>query len=267
MSVDALMESAMSFLPKLAGAVLTLVLGYVIARILTRAVQGGMQRAKVDPTLTRFASNLGYMAAMTLVVISALGQLGINTASFAAIVAAAGVAIGFALQGSLSNFAAGVMLILFRPFNVGDFVEAGGIAGTVEEVQVFSTRFTTPDNKRIIVPNSAITGGSITNFSANPTRRIDLVFGIGYGDDLAKAKSILERVLGEEPRILPEPAPFIGVCELGDSSVNIAVRPWVKGSDYWATRCELLDKVKREFDSNGISIPFPQRDVHLHQVA
>jgi len=263
-TLEIIRSAAAEYVPQLISAVLILVLGYVLVRLLMRGLRSGMERARVDPTLARFASNLGYMILMTLLVISALGQLGVNTTSFAAILAAAGVAIGFALQGSLSNFAAGVMLILFRPFKVDDFVEAAGVAGTVEEIQVFATQLKTPDNKRIVLPNASITNGCITNFSANPTRRIDLVFGIGYGDDLDRAKQVILDTLAADERILEEPAPFVGVCELGASSVDIAVRPWVAGKDFWATRCELLERIKRGFDANGISIPYPQRDVHVH---
>jgi len=262
-----MLESIYAYLPQVAGAAVTLVLGYLVVRVLTAGIRRGMERAKVDPTLTSFAAHLVYMAGMVLLVISVLGQLGVNTTSFAAVLAAAGLAVGLALQGSLGNFASGVLLIFFRPFRVGDFVEAGGVSGTVEEVQVFASTLKTPDNKRITVPNSAITGGSIVNYSANPTRRIDLVFGIGYGDDIEKARQILERVLSDDTRILRDPAPLIAVLELADSSVNLAVRPWVNSGDYFTVRCDLLEKVKLEFDRQGISIPFPQRDVHMHQVA
>ena len=225
-----------------------------------------MSRSNVDETLVTFVANLAYMGLMALVVISALGQVGVNTTSFAALIAAAGLAIGFALQGSLGNFAAGVMLILFRPFNVGDFIEAAGVAGVVEEVQVFATRMRTGDNKTIIVPNGQITGGSIINYSAKDTRRVDLVFGIGYSDDLQKAKAILNEIVSADERVLADPEPVIAVLELADSSVNFAVRPWVKTGDYWGVFFDLQEKVKLEFDRQGVSIPFPQTDVHLHQL-
>jgi small conductance mechanosensitive channel len=202
---------------------------------------------------------------MALVVISALGQIGVNTTSFAAIIGAAGLAIGFALQGSLSNFAAGVMLIIFRPFKAGDFVEAGGVAGVVEDVQVFATVIRTGDNKEITVPNSSITNGSITNYSAKPTRRVDMVFGIGYGDDIKQAKQILHDLVAADPRILADPPVTIAVSELADSSVNFVCRPWVNSGDYWPVLFDITENVKLEFDKNGISIPFPQTDVHVHQ--
>ena len=226
-----------------------------------------MGRARVDPTLIAFAANMAYTGLISLVVITALGQVGVPTTSFAAIIGASALAIGFALQGALANFASGVMLIAFRPFKAGDSVEAGGVSGTVEEVQVFATRIRTGDNREITVPNGAITSGSIVNYSAKGTRRVDLVFGIGYGDDIAKAKNILTRILEADPRILSDPAPTIGVMELADSSVNFAVRPWVVAADYWPVYFHLLERVKREFDAQGVSIPFPQTDVHLHQVA
>jgi small conductance mechanosensitive channel len=191
----------------------------------------------------------------------------VETTSFIAILGAAGLAVGFALQGSLSNFAAGVMLIIFRPFKSGDFIEAGGTIGVVEAIQIFNTVLRTPDNKMVIVPNSNITGGNITNYSAKEDRRIDMVFGIGYDDDLKKAKEILERLISEDSRILKDPAPTVAVSELADSSVNFVVRPWVKTSDYWAVYWDFTEKVKLTFDAEGISIPYPQQDVHMHQVA
>jgi small conductance mechanosensitive channel len=264
--VEKFQEAATSWGPSLVAALVVLLVGWWIARLLAAVVRRMMTRAEVDSTLVSFVSNLTYLGLMALVAITALGQLGINTTSFAAIIAAAGLAVGFALQGSLSNFAAGVMLIMFRPFKVGDYVEAGGVSGAVEEVQVFATRLRTPDNKEITVPNGQITGGSIVNYSAKDTRRIDLVFGIGYDDDLAKAKSILHEAVTDDDRVLQDPEPTIVVLELGDSSVNFAVRPWVKTGDYWPVYFDLTERIKLEFDAQGVSIPFPQTDVHLHQV-
>jgi small conductance mechanosensitive channel len=248
-------------------ALLTLIIGWIVAKILTGVVRRVMRKAKVEPTLIGFAGNLTFALIMTLVVISAIQKLGIPSASFVAVIGAAGLAIGFALQGSLANFAAGVMLIIFRPFKAGDYVEAGGVSGSVEEIQVFATVMKTPDNKRVIVPNSAITGGSIINYSANDTRRVDLVFGISYTDDIKKAKEILENVLSQDERVLKDPAPTVAVGELADSSVNFVVRPWVKTADYWNVLFDVTEAVKQRFDAESISIPFPQRDVHLHQVA
>jgi len=204
---------------------------------------------------------------MVFVFIAALGTLGVETASFAAVIAAAGLAVGFALQGSLSNFAAGVMLIIFRPFKAGDFVEAGGAMGAVEAVNIFNTIMKSPDNKKVIIPNSKITGDSIVNYSAQDTRRVDMVFGIGYDDDIRKAKSTLEQILASDERVLKDPAPTVAVSELADSSVNFVVRPWVKTADYWGVFFDITEKVKLTFDEQGISIPFPQRDIHMFQEA
>ena len=253
--------------PGLLGFLAILVIGWMTAKFLTGMIRKGMTRARVDETLIGFSSNIAHMGMMALVVISALGQLGVNTTSFAAIIAAAGLAIGFALQDSLGNFAAGVMLIVFRPFKSGDFVEAGGIAGIVENVQVFATVIRTGDNKQITVPNGSIMGGSITNYSAKPTRRIDMVFGIGYDDDIKQAKQILNDVVAADDRVLADPAPTIAVSEFADSSVNFIVRPWVNSADYWPVRFDITENVKLEFDKQGVSIPYPQTDVHVHQSA
>jgi small conductance mechanosensitive channel len=196
-------------------------------------------------------------------VLAALSTVGVQTASFVAVLGAAGLAVGLALQGSLANFAAGVLLILFRPFRVGDVVEAGGVMGKIEEVQIFTTHFCSFDNKAIIVPNAQITGGTITNFSAKPTRRVDLVFGVSYSDDLSQVKKVLEEILTQDDRVLEDPAPVVNIASLGDSSVNFNCRPWVKAEDYWDVYFDLMKTVKERFDAEGISIPFPQRDVHL----
>ncbi|UCE68026.1 MAG: mechanosensitive ion channel [Candidatus Zixiibacteriota bacterium] len=226
-----------------------------------------MKKGKVDATLTKFVTNISKIGLMTFVIISALGALGVQTASFIAIIGAAGLAVGFALQNSLANFASGVMLIIFRPFKSGDYVEAGGTSGSVEAIQIFNTTLKTPDNKMVIVPNSQITGDKIINYSTMDRRRIDLVFGIGYDDSIKRAKEILEKIIAEDERILKDPAPVIAVLELGDNSVNFAVRPWAKTSDYWAVYFDITEKVKLSFDENNISIPYPQRDVHIHQVS
>ncbi len=250
---------------RIVGAVAILIFGRMVVSILAGVVRRLMNRGKAEETLTKFVVALTRISLLTFVVIAALGTLGVQTASFVAVIGAAGLAIGFALQGSLSNFASGVMLIIFRPFKSGDYVEAGGSAGVVEEIHIFSTIMKTPDNKRIIIPNSGITGGNIVNYSALENRRVDLVFGIGYGDDIRKAKEILERIVRDDPRVLADPAPMVAVSELADSSVNFVVRPWVKTADYWGVYFDLTEKVKLTFDAEGISIPFPQTDVHLHQ--
>jgi len=260
-------ESLTAYGPNIVAALLILFLGWWIAKILTSLTRRLLARSNVDDTLISFLANITYMGLMVLVVIAAIGKLGVNTTSFAAVIAAAGLAIGFALQGSLANFAAGVMLILFRPFKVGDYVEAAGVSGVVEEIQVFATMLRTPDNKQVVVGNAAVTGDSITNYSAKETRRIDLVFGIGYGDDIKQARGIIEGIFAEDDRILQDPAPTIGLLELGDNSVNLAVRPWVRTADYWAVYFDLNERIKLAFDAGGISIPFPQRDLHVYQAA
>ena len=246
-------------------AVVTFIIGRIVISILTGLIKKIMNRTGVDETLTKFVLSLARMMMMLILVIVVLDQLGIETTSFIAILGAAGLAVGFALQSSLSNFASGVMLIIFKPFKAGDFVEAGGTMGMVSEVTIFNTVMLSPDNKKIIVPNGQITGGNITNFSAMDTRRVDLVFGIGYNDDLKKAKELLGRIVGEDSRVLNEPATTIAVGELADSSVNFLVRPWVKSADYWGVYWDLTEKVKLTFDAEGISIPFPQQDVHMYQ--
>ena len=198
-------------------------------------------------------------------ILAALGLLGIQTTSFIAVIGAAGLAIGLALQGSLANFAAGFLLIIFRPFKVGDYIEGGGTAGTVEAIQLFTTQLASPDNKTIIVPNSKMTGDNIVNFSTKGTRRVDMVFGIGYEDDIDKARNIITEILSQDERILQEPAMKIAVSELADSSVNFIARPWVNAADYWNVYFETTEKVKTQFDAEGISIPYPQRDVHVYE--
>ena len=204
---------------------------------------------------------------MLFVIVASLDQLGVDTTSLVAILGAAGLAIGLSLQDSLKNFAAGVMLLVFKPFKSGDFVEAGGTAGTVNKIGIFTSTMTTPDNKEIIVPNGAIYSGTITNFSAKETRRVDMVVGIGYDADLLKAKQVLQEMVEADPRILQEPAPTIAVAELADSSVNFVVRPWVQSADFWGVKFDFTEAVKLRFDKEGISIPFPQMDVHLHKDA
>lgn len=252
---------------KIVGAILILILGRVAIGFIIRALKRLMERSSTDPTLAKFLLTLTKIGLLTFIIIAAISTLGVQTASFIAVVGAAGLAIGFALQGSLANFASGVMLIIFRPFKVGDYVEAGGSAGSVEEVHIFNTILKSPDNRKIIIPNSQITSASITNYSAKETRRVDMVFGIGYDDDIKKAKETLEQIVKEDSRVLEDPAPTIALSELGDSSVNFVVRPWVKTADYWVVYFDMHEKVKLTFDQKGISIPFPQRDVHLFQEA
>ena len=261
--VEEFVEAATAWGPMVIGALAVLIIGWWVAKAITGLVRRALGRASVDSTLVGFLCNILYIGLMALVVISALGQLGVNTTSFAAIIAAAGLAVGLALQGSLGNFASGVMLIAFRPFKAGDFVEVAGEAGIVEEIQVFATRIRSGDNKEITIPNGQIMDSNIVNYSAKETRRVDLVFGIGYDDDIAKAKTVLARILESDERVLTDPEPTIGLVELADSSVNFVVRPWVRTGDYWTVYFDLNERVKLEFDREGISIPYPQRDVHL----
>jgi small conductance mechanosensitive channel len=261
--LDIIMNWLSIYSLKVVAAILVLLIGKWLAHKIAKVLSVLLEKNKIDVTLVGFLHNITYYTLLMVVLIAAAGQLGINTTSFLTIVGAAGLAVGLALKDSLSNFAAGVMLILFRPFRVGDYVNAGGAAGTVQQITIFTTVLNTPDNQRVIVPNGAITSGIITNVSANPTRRVDLVFGIHYDDDISQAKEILFKVLNADARILKEPAPTVAVSELADSSVNFAVRPWVKTGDYWGVYFDLLEKVKAAFDQAGITIPFPQQDVHM----
>ena len=244
-------------------AILILVLGHWLMKLMTRWIERAMTRAQVEPTVTRFATHVSYLILMTVVVIIALGQLGIQTTSLLALLSAAGLAIGLALQGSLANFAAGLLLILFRPIKQGDFIGAAGVEGTVQDVQILSTTLHTIDNLRLTVPNSKITEGIITNYSVTPTRRINLTVGVSYDEDLQQVKHVLEALIAEEPRILTEPAPFIGVSNLGGSSIDFVVQGWVQRADVRQIRFGLLEKIKLAFNQHGISIPYPQRTVHL----
>ena len=247
-------------------AVAIFVIGRWIAKILLKVTDKMMTKSGMDPMLVRFLHSILNALLLLLIVIAAMDRLGVNTTSFIALIGAAGLAVGLALQGSLQNFAAGVLLVIFRPFKVGHFVETAGVAGVIEEIGIFSTRMKTGDNREIIVPNGAIYSGTITNFSARDTRRIDMVFGIGYGDDIRKAKEIIKGILEADERILKEPEPLIALAELADSSVNFNVRPWVNSADYWNVRFDVTEKIKLAFDENGISIPFPQMDVHLSKL-
>lgn len=250
---------------KVLGAIGVLIIGRIVSGLLTKLIEKMMRKAKQEETLVSFVGHLVYVALMTFVIIAALGIVGIQTASFVAVLGAAGLAVGLALQGSLSNFASGVLMVMFKPFKVGDYIEGGGVAGVVQEMQIFNTVLLTPDHKKIIIPNSQMTGNNIINYSATGTRRIDMVAGIGYSDDIDKARSVIEEVLASDPRILKDPAPVVAVSELADSSVNFVVRPWVKTEDYWDVMFAVTEAIKKQFDANGISIPFPQQDVHLYK--
>ena len=248
--------------------VLALVIFYVgrwVVNRITNLMTSIAAKRDMDETLVNFLVSIGHWVGLLFVVIASLSQLGIDTTSLVALLGAAGLAIGLSLQGSLANFAAGVMIVVFKPFKKGDFVDAGGAMGSVDKITIFTTVLTTPDNKEIIVPNGGIIGGNIINFSARDTRRVDMVFGIGYGDDIKKAKALLEEIIKADDRILAEPAPVVALGELADSSVNFLVRPWVNASDYWAVLWDTNETVKQRFDEEGISIPFPQMDVHMQK--
>ncbi len=250
---------------KILGAVVIFIVGKFFANLITKFLRNIMKKAKVEATLATFLGDLTYIGLMVLVVLASLSTLGIKMTSFVAIVGAATLAIGLALQNNLSNIGAGVVLMLFRPFKIGDFVDVGGVSGVVEKITLFNTELKTPDNKAIIVPNSNILGNNIINYSAKDTRRIDLTIGIGYNDNIKLAKETLYEILSSDSRILKEPAPIVAVSELADSSVNFAVRPWVKSSDYWDVYFDLLEKIKLTFDEKGIGIPYPQMDIHVYK--
>jgi small conductance mechanosensitive channel len=248
---------------KVIAAVAIFIIGRWVAMLVRRVVRRVMERAKVESIITGFVSSIAYIALLAFVVIAALGQLGIQTTSFIAILGAAGLAIGLALQGSLANFAAGFLMIIFRPFKVGDFIEGAGVAGVVEEIQIFTTTLKTGDNKIIIVPNAKLAGDNITNYSALETRRVDMTVGVAYDADLAHVKKVLNDIISQDERILAGPAPLVAVAELADSSVNFVVRVWTRTSDYWAVKFDMTETIKNRFDAEGIGIPFPQRDIHI----
>ena len=244
-------------------AIAIFIIGRTLSKILIRLLKKILHKTGMDDILINFVSSIANSALLLFIIIAALDQLGVDTTSLIAILAAAGLAVGLALQNSLQNFAAGVMLIIFRPFKAGDWVEAGGTAGVIETITIFNTIMRTCDNREVIVPNGAIYSGNIVNYSARDTRRIDMVFGIGYGDDIKQAKEIMQEILSNDERIHKEPEPLIAVAELADSSVNFNVRPWVNTPDYWAVKFDLTEKIKLAFDANGISIPYPQMDLHI----
>lgn len=249
---------------KIVLALLIYLVGKWIARRLTRVVRRLMEARSVDPTLVNFLCNVVYAILLVAVILAALDTLGLPVTSLVAVVGAAGLAVGLALKDSLGNFASGVMLVMFRPFSKGDVVEVAGVTGKVNEVRIFSTILTTPDNKQIIIPNGQVASDTITNYTANDQRRVDLVFGVGYDDDLKTARDVLTRLCADHPKILEEPATSIFVLNLGDSSVDFAVRPWARTEDYWTVWGDLLEQGKLELEAAGCNIPYPQTDVHLH---
>lgn len=263
--VEKIIDALSLYGMKILAAVIIIVVGFWVAKRIKNCFVKSLQKKEVDPTLIGFFSSMLHGGLVIFVVIAAIGKLGVQTTSFVAVIGAAGLAVGLALQGSLSNFASGVLLILFKPFQAGDFINAGGETGVVVEVGILTTEMKTGDNVKIIMPNSSIMGGAITNVSAHPTRRIDMVVGVGYGDDLNKAKKVMEDLLAADERVLKDPAVTIAVSNLGDSTVDFVVRPWVNSSDYWAVKFDFNKAVKEKFDEEGISIPYPQSDVHMFQ--
>lgn len=268
-TVDQAMQNVVTLMStwglQIAGAIAVLIVGRFICGIARKSVRRAMESRRVDPSLVPFVSNLVYFVLLAAVLIAVLGLFGIETTSLVAVLGTAGLAIGLALQGTLANFSSGVMLLLFRPFHAGDYIDASGVSGTVSEIGVFSTTLNTPDNVRIIVPNSGIFGATIKNYSANDTRRNDILLGISYGDDISNAIAVVNTVLSKDSRVLTEPEPLVAVFELADSSVNLAVRPWCRKEDYWSLRFDLIRRFKEELEQAGCTIPYPQRDVHLHQ--
>ncbi len=250
---------------KALGALVIIIIGMWVAKLLKKGVVKLMQRSNIDQTLISFVASLVHVALQAFVIIAALEKLNVKTASFIAVLGAAGLAIGLALQGSLANFASGVLMIIFKPFKLGDLVEAGGVLGTVMKIGIFTTHVDTLDNRKTIVPNAKLMSDNITNYSANKTRRVDMEAGISYGDDIDTARNAIVAVLKEVPGILDTPAPDVFVCEMADSSVNFKVRPWCNPDDYWGVYFGVMEGIKKKFDAEGISIPFPQRDVHIYE--
>jgi small conductance mechanosensitive channel len=248
---------------KILAAIIIFIIGRWVAKLISKLIHRALIKSKFDETLAHFVTDFSYFTMLIIVGLTALSIAGVPITSFAVIIGAAGLAIGFAWQGSLANFAAGIMLIIFKPFKVGDFIEAAGQKGTVKQVLIFNTIINSPDNVKIIIPNSQVTGGNIMNYTANGTRRVDLVIGVSYEDDLKKTHEVINNVLAGDDRILGEPTTTVAVSGLGDSSVNFVVRPWVKAGDYWSVYFDLTEKIKIALDENGITIPFPQRDIHI----
>lgn len=248
---------------KILGAIVILLVGRWLAILVSNMVEKALIRSKVDETIAGFIKHLTHIAALVFVVIAALAAVGIETTQVAVVIGAAGLAVGLALQGSLANFASGFLMIILKPFRVGDFIEAAGTKGTVKEIGIFNTFVNTPDNIRVIIPNAKLTGDNIMNYTANGTRRVDLIIGVSYEDDLKKAKRVIEQVLAEDDRVLDDPPPTVAVVELADSSVNFVVRPWVNAADYWNVYFDTTAKVKLSLEENDITIPFPQRDIHI----
>lgn len=256
----------LDYAPKMISALIVLIIGLIIIRMIVNGVRKGFQKKNFDVTLQRFLVSLISILLKAALAITVIGMLGIQMTTFVAMLGAAGLAIGLALSGTLQNFAGGVILLIIRPYKVGDFIELQGHSGSVKEIQIFNTVLTTPDNKTIIIPNSPISTGSMINYSTQPTRRVDFTIGIGYDDDIDKARDVILGVIAKDERIHQDPAPFIAVSALADSSVNFVLRVWADSADYWGIYFENLEAIKKALDANNISIPYPQRDVHLHTV-
>lgn len=263
--LEAIQDAIMAYAPQLLFALIVLYIGWKLVGFALGILDKSLAKSDTDPALARFLHSLGNALLKALLLISVAGMIGIETTSFIAVLGAAGLAIGLALQGSLSNFAGGVLILMFKPFKVGDFIQAQGETGSVREIQIFTTMLTTGDNKLVIIPNGPLANGNITNYSALDTRRVDFVFGIGYGDDINKARSVIQSILDADARIFKDPATLIVVGALADSSVNFTVRAWANSSDYWGVFFDTTEAVKKRFDEENISIPFPQQDVHMHQ--
>jgi small conductance mechanosensitive channel len=262
--MEAIQNLGVEYGMQVLGALAILVVGMWLAKQARIVIEKIMHKSKVDPTLISFVASLAHVAMQIFIVVAALEKLNVRTTSFVAILGAAGLAIGLALQGSLANFASGVLMIIFKPFRVGDFIEAGGVLGAVQEIGIFTTVVNTPDNRKTIVPNAKLTSDNITNYTANKTRRVDLTAGISYGDDIDKARTAIKAALAGVPGVLESPPPDIFVSAMADSSVDFAVRPWCRPADYWAVYFGVTEAIKKRFDADGITIPFPQRDVHLY---
>ena len=260
--LEQIYEFATTYGIKVVGAILVLIVGRIVAGFVRRGLRRALSRGQTDPAVVSFVASLGFYLIQIVAVLAALNNFGVETASLVAVLGAAGFAIGFAMQGALSNFAAGIMLLVFRPFTIGDYVEAAGVAGTIKQMSLFTTVLTTPDNVRIMVPNGKIFGDTIKNVSAEETRRVDMVMGIGYGSPIDRAVQVMQEIMDADARVLKDPAPQIAVAELADSSVNLVVRPWVAKADYWGVKFDLTRRFKEAFDREGIEIPFPQRVVY-----
>jgi small conductance mechanosensitive channel len=264
---DKVIELTISYAPKVALAIVTLLVGLWVIRIMVSMMRKVFEKSQADPTLTPFICSLTSWALKALLLISVASMIGIATTSFIAVLGAAGLAVGLALQGSLANFAGGVLILMFKPYVVGDLIEAQGHIGVVKEVQIFNTILLTPNNRRVVIPNGAMSNGSVENYTAEGQLRVDLKIGISYASNVPKAKQALLEMMQKDPRILQEPAPLVAVSELADSSVNLVVRPWCKVDDYWSVYFETTELAKKVLEENGIQIPFPQRDVHLYQAS